>query len=89
MLASTRETVRRQDDDPGPEPMVGFVAAGFGLTLVPMLSAAGVRPDVVLRPLRPHDAPVRQIHAAIRRGNPAPSVAAFLACLDAAVADGA
>lgn len=67
----------------------GFVAAGFGLTLVPTLSAAALRPDIVVRPLRPHDAPVRQIHAATRRGNPAPSVMAFLACLDAAVSGGA
>lgn len=30
----------------------GFVAAGLGLTVVPSLAAEGVRPDVVLRPLR-------------------------------------
>jgi DNA-binding transcriptional LysR family regulator len=66
---------------------LGFVAAGLGLTLVPTLSAPAARPDIVLRPLDPHDAPVREIHTATRRGNPAPSVATFLECLDAAASD--
>lgn len=65
----------------------GFVAAGLGLALVPTLSARATRPDIVLRPLHPHDAPVRQIYAATRPGTPVPSVAVFLPFLDAAVRD--
>jgi DNA-binding transcriptional LysR family regulator len=62
----------------------GFVAAGLGLTLVPMLAATAVRPDVVLVPLHRHDndhddAPVRTVHAATRRGaTKPPATAAFL-----------
>jgi DNA-binding transcriptional LysR family regulator len=63
----------------------GFVAAGLGIALVPTLSACATWPGIVLRPLHPHDALVRDIHAATRHGNPAPSAAAFLTCLDAAV----
>jgi DNA-binding transcriptional LysR family regulator len=64
----------------------GFVAAGLGLSLVPRLAAAAVRPGVVLRPLHPEDGPVRTVHAATRRG-PAvpPAVPAFLTHLDQAV----
>lgn len=65
----------------------GFVAAGLGLALVPTLSAHAIRPDIVLRSLHPHDAPVRQIYAATRHGAPVPSAAAFLPYLDAAVRD--
>src|SRR5690242_15477276 len=64
----------------------GFVAAGLGLTLVPRLAAAAVPPAVVLRPLRPDDAPVRTVYAATRRGSALPpAVPAFLACLERAV----
>jgi DNA-binding transcriptional LysR family regulator len=65
----------------------GFVAAGLGLALVPTLSAHAIRPDIVLRPLHPDDAPVRQIHAATRPGKPSPAVAAFLNHLAAAARD--
>jgi DNA-binding transcriptional LysR family regulator len=61
-----------------------FVAAGLGLTLMPALSARAARPDLVLRPLHAHDAPVREILAATRRGNPTPPVAAFLTHLTTA-----
>jgi DNA-binding transcriptional LysR family regulator len=62
----------------------GFVAAGLGLALVPLLAAGATRPDVALRPLHPDDAPVRSVHAATWRGVASPPpVAAFLQCLDA------
>jgi DNA-binding transcriptional LysR family regulator len=65
----------------------GFVAAGLGLALVPALSADTVGTGIVVRPLHPRDAPVRQIFAATRAGTPAPPVAAFLPCLAAAAHD--
>ncbi len=65
----------------------GFVAAGLGLALVPALSAGTVRAGIVVRPLQPRDTPVRRIFAATRAGTPAPPVAAFLPCLDAAAHD--
>ena len=65
----------------------GFVAAGLSLALVPALSAGTVRAGIVVRPLQPRDTPVRQIFAATRAGTPAPPVAAFLPCLDAAAHD--
>jgi DNA-binding transcriptional LysR family regulator len=37
---------------PGWTAKQGFVAAGLGITLVPRLAAAAMRPDIVLRPLR-------------------------------------
>jgi DNA-binding transcriptional LysR family regulator len=51
----------------------GFVAAGLGLTVVASLAAEGVRPDVVLRPLRGAGS-ARRIAAVLPR--PAPSAAA-------------
>jgi DNA-binding transcriptional LysR family regulator len=65
----------------------GFVAAGLGLALVPALSAGAVRADIVVLPLHPGDAPVRQIFAATTAATPAPPAAAFLPCLDAAARD--
>lgn len=63
----------------------GFVAAGLGLALVPLLAAGAVRPDIMLCPLHPHDAPVRTVHAATSRGVATPPpVVAFLQCLDEA-----
>jgi len=61
----------------------GFVAAGLGLALVPLLAAGATRPDIVLSPLHPHDAPVRTVHAATWHGIATPPpVAAFLQSLD-------
>ncbi|MFI2738535.1 LysR family transcriptional regulator [Streptomyces sp. NPDC018711] len=51
----------------------GAVAAGLGVTLVPALAAASVRPDVVLVTIHPEDVPYRPICAATP---PAPTVAA-------------
>jgi DNA-binding transcriptional LysR family regulator len=66
----------------------GFVAAGLGLALVPLLAAGATRPDIVLCPLHPHDAPVRTVHAATWRGVATPPpVAAFLQCLDVTARD--
>ena len=66
----------------------GFVAAGLGLSLVPSLAAGSTRPDIVLIPLRPGDAPVRKVHAATLRGvdTPPPAIA-FLRCLQEAARD--
>ncbi|MFF0432305.1 LysR family transcriptional regulator [Streptomyces sp. NPDC004327] len=61
---------------------LGAVAAGLGVTLVPALAAAAVRPDVALVTIHPDDVPYRAICAATP---PAPTVAAtaFLALLRA------
>lgn len=65
----------------------GFVAAGLGITLIPSLAVGSARPDVVLVPLHPDDAPVRRVFAATRHGiTPPPSVAAFIRCLGQAAA---
>ncbi|MER7534781.1 LysR family transcriptional regulator [Streptomyces sp. NPDC097704] len=59
---------------------LGAVAAGLGVTLVPALAAAAVRPDVALVTIHPDDVPYRAICAATP---PVPTVAAtaFLALL--------
>lgn len=65
----------------------GFVAAGLGVTLIPSLAVGSARPDVVLVPLHPDDAPVRRVFAATPAGiTPPPSLGAFLDCLDRAAA---
>lgn len=66
----------------------GFVAAGLGLALVPLLAAGAIRPGIVLRPLHPGDAPVRGVHAATWSAIATPPpVVAFLHCLDVAARD--
>jgi len=61
----------------------GFVAAGVGITLVPALAAAAVRPDIVLIPLDTRDVPVRGVYAAtLADVVQSPSTGAFLAVLD-------
>lgn len=61
----------------------GFVAAGVGITLVPALAAAAVRPDIVLIPLDTRDVPVRGVFAAtLADVVQSPSTGAFLAVLD-------
>ncbi|MBO2450104.1 LysR family transcriptional regulator [Actinomadura barringtoniae] len=63
----------------------GFVAAGLGVALVPLLAARSIRPDIKLSPLDPDDAPVRTIYAATLRGaTMAPPAIAFLNCLQEA-----
>jgi DNA-binding transcriptional LysR family regulator len=61
----------------------GFIAAGLGLALVPRLAAGALRSDIVLVPLRPDDAPVRQVSAATWRGITAsPTVTEFIEQLE-------
>lgn len=66
----------------------GFVAAGLGLTLVPLIAADAARPDIALVKLRPGEAPVRKVYAATVRGVArSPAVTAFLTCLREAAKD--
>lgn len=58
----------------------GFVAAGLGLALVPLLAAGSVIPGLVLRRLHPDDAPVRRIRAVTLRA--VATTPAVAACLD-------
>ena len=61
--------------------VLGFVAAGLGLALVPALAVSGVPPEVVLRPLA---APVLVRHVAVVLPPPAaraPAAEAFAAAL--------
>jgi DNA-binding transcriptional LysR family regulator len=48
----------------------GFVAAGLGVTVIPTLGVAAVRPDVVVRPL-PADFPSRAVYLATSRSSAA------------------
>jgi len=60
----------------------GFVAAGLGVTLVPALAAASVRPDVVLVALDPREVAPRSVFAATPEGvADSAAVAAFLELL--------
>nr|WP_306336498.1 LysR family transcriptional regulator [Streptomyces sp. KL118A] len=60
----------------------GYVAAGLGVALVPALAAEGVRPDIVLVPVRDEGMPPRAVYAATARGRaPAPAVRPFLTAL--------
>ncbi|MFC9398502.1 LysR family transcriptional regulator [Streptomyces sp. NPDC057027] len=65
---------------------LGAVAAGLGVTLVPALAAASVRPDVALVTIHPDDVPYRAICAATP---PVPTAAAtaFLALLQETAED--
>jgi DNA-binding transcriptional LysR family regulator len=65
----------------------GFVAAGLGLALVPLLAAGALRSDIALARLHPADAPVRRVYAATWRGVATPpAVAAFLGYLETGAA---
>lgn len=65
----------------------GYVAAGLGVTLVPALAAASVRPDVALVPVCAEDAPPRVVYAASARGRSlTPAARAFVAALREAAA---
>jgi DNA-binding transcriptional LysR family regulator len=57
----------------------GLVAAGVGVALIPQLSLAGVRDDIVVRPLAPQS-PVRKVFAATPRA--AAATAAVATMLD-------
>jgi DNA-binding transcriptional LysR family regulator len=66
----------------------GLVAAGFGVTLVPALAAATVRPGVALVALHGDDAPARAVYAATATGVARPpAVDPFLRALRRVVAE--
>jgi DNA-binding transcriptional LysR family regulator len=67
----------QNDDYPA---MLGFVAAGVGVALVPDMVARGAREDVVIRQLDPA-APSRLIHAALPAGYRSPAATAMVAVL--------
>jgi DNA-binding transcriptional LysR family regulator len=64
----------QNDDYPA---ILGFVAAGVGVALVPDMAARGVRDDVVIRELQPA-APSRPIFAVLTAGYRSPPAAAML-----------
>jgi DNA-binding transcriptional LysR family regulator len=65
------------DDYPA---LLGFVAAGVGVALIPELVSRGVREDVVVRGLDPTPA-LRPIHVALPSGYRSPAAAAMIAIL--------
>jgi DNA-binding transcriptional LysR family regulator len=61
----------------------GFVAAGLGVTLVPALAAAAVRPDVAVVALDPREVTPRSVFAATPEGvEDSAAVTAFLELLE-------
>jgi DNA-binding transcriptional LysR family regulator len=64
----------------------GFVAAGLGLTVIASLAAEGVRPDVVLRPLRGAGS-ARRVAAVLPRPAPSAAAARLLELLRAVAAE--
>jgi DNA-binding transcriptional LysR family regulator len=67
-----------QNDDYGA--IMGFVAAGVGVALIPDMVARGVREDIVIRPLQPSPPP-RPIGAVLPAGYRSPAAAAMLGIL--------
>ncbi len=60
----------------------GFVAAGLGVTLLPALAAASVRPDIAVVRVDGADLPPRPVFAAVPAGRSGPpAAAAFLEAL--------
>ena len=68
----------QNDDYPA---ILGFVAAGVGVAMIPDMVARGVRDDVVVRDLDP-SAPPRPILAALAGGYRSPAVSAMLTVLE-------
>jgi DNA-binding transcriptional LysR family regulator len=64
----------QNDDYPA---ILGFVAAGVGVALIPDMVARGIRDDVVVRALDPAP-PSRPIAAAVASGYRSPAVEAML-----------
>lgn len=60
--------------------VLGFVAAGVGVALIPDMAARGVRDDVVIRELEPAPPP-RPIMVAVPAGYRSPAVQAMVAVL--------
>jgi DNA-binding transcriptional LysR family regulator len=67
-----------QNDDYGA--IMGFVAAGVGVAVVPDMIARGVREDVVIRELNPPPSP-RPIGAVLPAGYRSPAAEAMLGVL--------
>jgi DNA-binding transcriptional LysR family regulator len=67
----------QNDDYPA---ILGFVAAGVGVAMIPDMVARSVRDDVVVRDLMP-PAPPRPILATVPHGYRSPAVSAMLAVL--------
>jgi DNA-binding transcriptional LysR family regulator len=67
----------QNDDYPA---ILGFVAAGVGVALIPDMATRGIRDDVVVRALEPPP-PARPILAALPAGYRSPAAAAMLAVL--------
>jgi DNA-binding transcriptional LysR family regulator len=67
----------QNDDYPA---ILGFVAAGVGVAMIPDMVARGIRDDVVVRPLDP-PTPPRPILAALPAGYRSPAAAAMLSIL--------
>ncbi|WP_309054405.1 LysR substrate-binding domain-containing protein, partial [Streptomyces sp.] len=65
---------------------LGAVAAGLGVTLVPALAAAAVRPDVALVAVDPGDVPYRAVHVAAP-ATPTVAAGTFLGLLRATAAE--
>jgi DNA-binding transcriptional LysR family regulator len=63
--AGFEPTIAFENDDY--HAILGFVAAGVGVALIPDLAARSARPDVVIRSLGPK-APVRTVSAALPAG---------------------
>ncbi len=76
--AGFEPTIAFENDDY--HAILGFVAAGVGVALIPDLSARVAREDVVIRSLAA-GAPVRQIVAAVPAGYRAPAAEAMLEVL--------
>jgi DNA-binding transcriptional LysR family regulator len=60
--------------------ILGFVAAGVGVALIPDMVCRGIREDVLVRELSP-EGPVRPVTAAFPAGYRSPAAAAMLAVL--------
>jgi DNA-binding transcriptional LysR family regulator len=60
--------------------ILGFVAAGIGVALIPDLAARAARADVVIRSFG-RGAPVRQVMAAVAAGYRTPAAEAMLQVL--------
>ena len=67
----------QNDDYPA---ILGFVAAGVGVALIPDMVCRGIRDDVVVRELNPPP-PDRPIMAALSAGYRSPAAAAMLTVL--------
>src|SRR5450755_340251 len=71
------EIAFQNDDYPA---ILGFVAAGVGVALIPDMVTRGIRGDVVVRALEPAP-PCRPVSAALPTGYRSPAAAAMLAVL--------